>query len=311
VNETDTPPTQEAPLILVADDSPTALKVTSSVLIEQGYRVAQVADGLQAVEATMELQPAAIVVDLKMPKMDGYEVCLHVKQEKNRFIPILLLTAREDIESLVKGLESGADDYIIKPFNEMEFIARIKVLLRLKMLNDDLLEANKKLKYLSTRDELTGMYNHRYFIHMLHKLSKSCQAEAGNLCLVIFDLDHFKKINDTYGHLEGDRALRTISAHLQKSFTKDATLARYGGEEFIALFPNRSQDTVIKEVQACLDSCARITLQCKNQSYHVTLSAGISSSSHIRSYDPNTLIQRADNLLYVSKRSGRNRLSHS
>ncbi len=299
----------DSPTILVADDSPTALKVTSSVLIKQGYKLILVSDGEQAIQQTLQQKPSACVIDLKMPKKDGFEVCREIKKQKDLFIPILLLTAREDIESLVQGLESGADDYIIKPFIEMEFIARIGVLLRLKKLNEELMHANRRLEYLSIHDELTDLYNHRFFIQTLEQLMVQSKKEKSNLCLGIFDLDHFKKVNDTHGHLEGDRVLKLLAEHLISSFTSDTILARYGGEEFTALFPKRSMDFAISACQCAIDDFAKTVLRSGNSSYRITVSAGVTSTDAIKSYTPSDLIQEADRLLYQSKNAGRNKLS--
>ncbi len=299
---------REPETILIADDSPTALKVTSSVLIKRGYKVYMVTDGEQAVRETQRLQPSAVVVDLKMPKKDGYQVCMELKSDKEHYYPILLLTAREDIESMVQGLESGADDYIIKPFNEMEFIARIRVMLRLKRLNDDLLFANKKLKYLSDHDALTSLYNRRYYISALEVLITSAASSGNNLCLAIFDVDFFKKVNDTYGHLEGDKVLKTVANHLSDSFTDDFILARYGGEEFTVLCPNRSMNFMIDACQKIIDDCRKIPFKWKDTEYHVTISAGICCTDVLHSYNSDELIQEADKMLYQAKKNGRDRL---
>lgn len=295
--------------ILVADDSPTALKMTTSVLAKYNYHVITACDGEQAVNVALSKQPSACVIDLKMPKKDGFQVCKEIKKQKENFIPILLLTAREDIESLVAGLESGADDYIIKPFNEMEFIARIRVLLRLKKLNEELLNANRRLHYLSTHDELTDLYNHRYFIESFNQIVKTAYLEKSDLGLALFDIDHFKQINDTYGHLEGDKVLKKIATLLQDSFTSDTILARYGGEEFVAVFPNRKPEFVINAVQQVINDCAQRVFKFEKFTYRVTLSAGIASTSTTKSYSTRELIQSADQLLYHSKNTGRNKVS--
>ncbi|EKD28577.1 MAG: response regulator/GGDEF protein [uncultured bacterium] len=296
--------------ILIADDSPTALKVTSFVLEKSGYKVIQVNDGEKAVTETFNQKPHAVVVDLKMPKKDGYQVCREIKQDKNFYFPILLLTAREDIESMVKGLDSGADDYIVKPFNDMEFIARIRVLLRLKKLNDELLFANKRLEFLSTHDELTDLYNHRFFIQKLNQLFTKSKKEKINLCLAIFDIDNFKHINDSYGHLEGDYVLNKIAKHLNDTFDSDVIIARYGGEEFTALFTNQKNQYAINSCQKVIDACAKLVFNHKDEKYKVTLSGGLSSIDSKDVYNANDLIQLSDQLLYNSKRTGKNKLSY-
>ncbi|MBN2144809.1 MAG: diguanylate cyclase, partial [Candidatus Aureabacteria bacterium] len=203
----------------------------------------------------------------------------------------------------------GADDYIIKPFNEMEFIARIRVMLRLKRLNDELMTANRRLKYLSTHDELTDLFNHRYFIAIFDKLIRETMENETNLCLALFDIDHFKQVNDTYGHLEGDRVLKSIAQLLTDSFTSDTVIARYGGEEFVGLFPNRSLSFVVEACQNVLDDCVKMVFVREGKEHHLTMSAGISCTNVLNSYRANELIQSADKLLYQSKNSGRNKLT--
>ena len=216
--------------VLVVDDSSTARMITSSVLRDYGYWVETAVDGAEGVRKAKFFNPDAMVVDLRMPKMDGFQVCEHIRKSgEKEYIPVLLLTAREDVESVVKGLESGADDYITKPFNEMEFIARVKVLLRLKGLQDELHKANKKLERLSIMDGLTGIFNHRYFQEKIYELLKTMRSEKKELVIGLFDLDYFKMVNDTYGHLTGDRVLKKTSEIIQKNIRSKDILARYGG----------------------------------------------------------------------------------
>ena len=277
--------------------------------MKRGYKVVMVTDGEQAVRETQRLHPHAVVVDLKMPKKDGYQVCAELKSDKEHYYPILLLTAREDVESMVQGLESGADDYIVKPFNEMEFIARVRVMLRLKRLNDELLYANRKLKYLSDHDELTSLYNHRYFVNALDILMSSAASSQRNISLSIFDVDFFKKVNDTYGHLEGDKVLKTMAKHLSDSFPDEFIIARYGGEEFTVIFPDKSMEFAVEATQKVIDGCHKILFKCNGSEYKVAMSAGVCSTDSIESYTPGDLIQEADKLLYQSKKNGRNRLT--
>lgn len=302
---------KDAELILVADDSPTARKVTSSVLLKNGYNVVQVEDGEMAIEETLKQKPSAIVVDLKMPKKNGYEVCYEIKKQKDIYFPTLLLTAREDTESMVQGLESGADDYIIKPFNEMEFIARIRVLLRMGKLNNELLSLNKKLKYLSNHDEMTGLYNHRFFVQKLDSLMKTSKSETSNLCLAMFDIDHFKTINDTFGHLEGDNVLKKVAELIESTLKTAAIIARYGGEEFAVIFDNRSLKFAVSACEEVITKCRKLKFFAKNTSYFVTISGGVACTDFIKNNDSEGLIQAADQLLYSSKKTGRNKLSFS
>ena len=169
---------------------------------------------------------------------------------------------------------------------------------------------NKKLKYLSDHDELTSLYNHRYFVTSLEKIMRSSASSKTNVCLSIFDVDFFKKVNDSYGHLEGDKVLKTMAQHLSDSFTEDCIIARYGGEEFTAIFPDRSVEFAVKATQQVIEDCHKISFKCQNTEYKVTMSAGVCSTDVLQSYKPGDLIQETDKLLYQSKKNGRNRVTY-
>ncbi|MBN1522187.1 MAG: diguanylate cyclase [Candidatus Aureabacteria bacterium] len=298
--------------ILVVDDSSTARMITSSVLRDYGFWVETAIDGEEGIKKAKSFSPDAMVVDLRMPKMDGFQVCENIKQlGKNQYIPVLLLTAREDVESVVRGLESGADDYITKPFNEMEFIARVKVLLRLKSLQDELQKANKKLERLSIIDGLTGIYNHRYFQEKFDDFLAKASKKNEHLVIGLFDLDYFKMVNDTYGHLIGDRVLKKITEILQQNIQQKDVLARYGGEEFVVIFPEATVNETFDVCQKFLKDIENYEFSAGEKTFKLTISGGLAAYKPGDKADKDRLIHDADMALYTSKREGRNRITIS
>ena len=303
---------KERKKILVVDDSSTARMITSSVLRDYGFWVETAVDGEEGIKKAKTFNPDAMVVDLRMPKMDGFQVCEHIKKfGKGQYIPILLLTAREDIESVVRGLESGADDYITKPFNEMEFIARVKVLLRLKSLQDELYKANKKLERLSIIDGLTGIFNHRYFQEKFEELLEDARNKKEPLVIGLFDLDYFKMVNDTYGHIVGDKVLKTIAEIIRKNLKSSDVLARYGGEEFVVIFPNMKLNEAFIICNGILKEIESFKFDANGKSFNLTVSGGLAEYNPESEIDKDKLLHKADMALYTSKREGRNRITIS
>jgi two-component system, cell cycle response regulator len=247
-----------------------------------------------------------------MPKMDGLQVCETIKHlTRVQYIPILLLTARDEVESIVKGLESGADDYITKPFNEMEFIARVKVMLRLKSLQDELQQANKKLERLSIIDGLTGIYNHRYFQEKFQELLDYAKQHQRELVLGLYDLDHFKNVNDTYGHLTGDKVLTKVTEVIQQNIKQNDVLARYGGEEFVVVFAENALEEAFQISAKVLREIEGFEFTSGESKFRLTMSGGLTSYRPGDEADKDKLIHEADMALYKSKREGRNRITLS
>lgn len=302
---------KERKKILVVDDSSTARMITSSVLRDYGFWVETAVNGEEGIKKAKSFNPDAMVVDLRMPKMDGFQVCEHIKKlGKGQYIPILLLTAREDVESVVKGLESGADDYITKPFNEMEFIARVKVLLRLKSLQDELYQANKKLEKLSIIDGLTGIFNHRYFQERFSEALKNAKESKKSLIIGLFDLDYFKVVNDTYGHIVGDKVLKRVVEIMKKNLNKQDILARYGGEEFVVVFYNDDINEVFSVCERILKEVESFNFSADDKNFNITISCGLARfNPEIENIDKDKLLHKADMALYNSKREGRNRIT--
>lgn len=226
--------------ILVVDDVPVNVQLLTTYLTSVGYEVVTARDGQEALDQVAATLPDLILLDVMMPKLNGFEVCERLKSDPvTRIIPVIMVTALNEIEDKIKATESGADDFVSKPFNKLELLTRVKSLLRIKQLHDELsakvreLElARERLRQLAITDGLTGLYNHRYFKEHLEQELYRASRHQSRVSVVMVDIDHFKKFNDTYGHPAGDAILRAIGRLLKENIRKIDLAARYGGEEF-------------------------------------------------------------------------------
>jgi two-component system, cell cycle response regulator len=229
----------DTPLILVVDDNPDNLEIISTRLRFRGYDVAVAERGEEAIAKVHEVDPDLILLDIMMPDMDGYEVARRIRRKKDlAYIPIIVVTARDSTEDKVTGLDAGADDYLTKPINFPELEARVRSMLRIKRLQDQLEEKNRELEQLSIRDGLTGLYNHRHLHELLAEEYERSRRTGEPVSVVMLDLDRFKEVNDTYGHQAGDRVLEELADILRESAREIDRLGRYGGEEFMAILPD-------------------------------------------------------------------------
>jgi diguanylate cyclase (GGDEF)-like protein len=226
--------------ILVVDDVPVNVQLLTTYLASVGYDVFTARDGQEALDRVPVVQPDLILLDVMMPKLNGFEVCERLKSDSaTKIIPVIMVTALNEIEDKIKATESGADDFVSKPFNKLELLTRVKSLLRIKQLHDELRakvkeleQARERLRQLAITDGLTGLYNHRYLKEHLEQELLRANRHQLHASVVMLDIDHFKKFNDTYGHPAGDAILRTIAKLLKENIRKIDLAARYGGEEF-------------------------------------------------------------------------------
>ena len=267
-----------------------------------------------------------ILMDLIMPDTDGIEASRRIKAVKHlEDIPIIMITVKDEVKSLEEALESGVIDYLPKPVNKLELLARVRSVLRLKNEMDrrkrrekklietarKLAAANKKLARLSSTDGLTGVANHRYFDQFIQREWKRANREKTSLALIMADIDFFKSFNDTYGHLEGDECLKQVALALNNALKRPVDLlARYGGEEFIAVLPNtdlKGAAALAEEMRSAVEAL-RIPHKGSSTADHVTVSLGVGAAVPRRDSKPAELISAVDEALYDAKKSGRNRV---
>lgn len=225
--------------VLVADDDPMYRAALKRWLEEWGYDVTLVADGAHAWEAmSQESAPELLIVDWVMPEIDGTELCRRIRQRERTPYPyILLVTAKDEKQDVVRGLDAGADDYLTKPFDRSELRARLNVGKRLLKLQQELIQAREELRFRATHDVLTGVLNRGALLEMLHRELERGARSGTATAVLMLDLDHFKQVNDTYGHLAGDAVLREVARRMMEVVRSYDFIGRYGTEEFLIVLP--------------------------------------------------------------------------
>ncbi|MEX0892365.1 MAG: diguanylate cyclase [Gemmatimonadota bacterium] len=296
--------------ILVVDDNRDNVEIIATRLRYRGYEMIEATNGEEALAAVDEQPPDLILLDVMLPDIDGYEISRRIKgNESLGYIPIILVTARDSTQDKVMGLDAGADDYLTKPINFPELEARVRSMLRIKRLQDELEEKNEELERLSISDGLTGLFNHRHIHGLLAEEFE--RAERGNhpLTVAMFDLDHFKGINDTHGHQAGDRVLEQMADILRESAREIDRMGRYGGEEFMVLLPDTDLEegaTFVERIRKRIAD-GSFTIG-DDQTINITISAGVATYPHETVRSPEALVRMADNALYAAKEGGRDRV---
>lgn len=288
--------------ILVVDDNKLNLRLLQDILEDEKYKVYTTDSGFSVLEMAHNLKPDVILLDIMMPGMDGYDVCRLLKSDEEVMdIPVIMVTAKTEGNDLKIAFEMGAADYIKKPFDELEIIARIHSVLRTKQSQDI-------LKDKASRDGLTGIYNHALLIQLFEKEIKKQAISGDDVSFVMLDIDHFKKINDSYGHTIGDAVLKELAMILSTSIRDSDYVGRYGGEEFSIILTKMNNDDTY-------EWCEMLRKKIQNHKFYagdlliqVTVSMGFyckSAKDTIGSYD---MIKTSDEALYKAKQNGRNKV---
>jgi diguanylate cyclase (GGDEF)-like protein len=294
--------------VLVADDSAFYRKSLERLLKLWDYEVVLAADGAEAWEIlSKEGAPSLAVLDCIMPGMSGPEVCNAIRaRDKGPYIYVVLLSAKGEHEDVLEGFERGADDYLRKPFHEMELRARLRVGERIIRAQRELLEMRERLQFQATHDSMTTLWNNAAIAEILHKEIKREKRQGGTLSVCLIDLDHFKAVNDTYGHLVGDDALKAAASRMFHAVREYDSLGRYGGEEFLAILPGCAATDAIATVERMRLALCSEPLLTEPSPIKVTGSFGICV------WNPGLgvadLLSRADHALYAAKMAGRNRV---
>lgn len=302
-------PSEKPFRVAVVDDDGAIRRLVRLFLKRAGYDVSEFATGTEARQALLTTDWDLAILDRRLPDMDGVELCQELKANpefKTRYI--IMLTGEDEQEDKVEGLDLGADDYMTKPFQYAELLARIRAGKRIVDLQKELVETNKRLERLSITDGLTRLYNHRYFQDELARAFEESQRYGRPLSLAIIDLDFFKKINDTYGHAVGDEVLKGVSHIFNESIRSTDLVARYGGEEFTVMMPETElQDAVVfaEKIRGLVEATPIST---QAGPLAVTVSIGTASVPHTSVHAAKELIVAADKALYRAKSSGRNQV---
>ena len=302
--------------VLVVDDLPDNVEILRARLESRGYEVATASNGQEALDSVHADPPQLILCDVMMPGIDGYEVSRRIKaDDKLPFIPIILVTALGETEHIVQGLETGADDYIAKPYHFQELEARVRAMLRIKRLQDELdqknreLEVvNRRLKKLSITDGLTELFNHRHVHELLTDEFERSRRTGEPLAVTMIDLDKFKSVNDTYGHPTGDVILYETARILRDTAREIDMPGRYGGEEFIVILPNTAEDEAARFAERVRTTVEEYLYRDEANEIRMTCSSGGASFRCTGVATPEQLLMAADVALYVAKESARNRV---
>ena len=298
--------------ILIVDDNAMIRSEIKAVLMKDGSfaHFQEAADGLTAFKAIMETPPDLVLCDLVMPGFDGLKFLgLKASRKELEQIPVIILTAEDDLDRKAEILERGALDYVTKPFHEKELLARVRIHTKLKLLQDELREKNAQLEMLSVTDALTGLANRRRLMARLEEEVQRARRFRTPLSVVMIDIDHFKQVNDTHGHAMGDEVLRNIGALLKAGVRATDLAARYGGEELTLVLPHTDAPGALLVAEGLRQRFAELEHHLDGVSLRKTASLGVATrdgQSEIPSAEE--LLKHADEALYRAKQGGRDRV---
>jgi two-component system cell cycle response regulator len=296
--------------ILIAEDDPNFRRLLAETLAMWGYEVVVAENGdaaLQILQA--EDPPQLAMLDWMMPGMNGIDVCRKVREErKDSYTYIILLTSQQRDEDLVTGMESGADDYITKPFKHNELRLRLRAGRRIIELQNELIAARDTFRTKASHDSLTGLWNHEEILHILAQELARAEREDKCVGVIMADIDFFKKINDTHGHLAGDAVLRSTAGKMHSLMRSYDFIGRYGGEEFLFILPECCLECAAAFAERVRQCVSGDPIDTPEGMIPVTISLGVTASCKDRTKDADFFVKAADEALYRAKENGRNRV---
>ena len=293
--------------ILIAEDDPVSQRMLQSFLTKWGYEIIAVSSGTEALRILEGPDaPPLAVLDWMMPGMEGPEICREIRKDPERpYTYVLLLTARTQKEDLLKGLEAGADDYLTKPFDVQELRARLHVGRRILDLQHHLLAATDELRFRASHDMLTGIPNRGTILEAVNRERARQIRDGGSFGVILADLDHFKAVNDTYGHLAGDIVLKEAACRMRACVRSYDSVGRYGGEEFLIVVPTGDGNSTAAVAERVREAISEKPVMTESGPISVTASLGIAVSID---RDAKEVLRSADEALYCAKARGRNRV---
>ena len=298
--------------LLIVDDSPTIRQTIKDAVTANGMfsTILEAKDGMEALKLFFNNKIDFVVTDVMMPKVDGYKFISTIKNsELGRDIPVIMLSAsRKEFVDKLKGFNIGASDYLIKPFDGSELLARINVFLKIQELQNELKKKNALLEQLSITDTLTGLYNRRYFYEHINMHTAHVKRHPGAFGCLMIDIDHFKSINDTYGHDVGDKILKSVSGIMTKEMRSGEVLARFGGEEFIVCLCEVNEKEAVVAAERMRKAVEDANLAEDDNPVKITISIGVVIYPQQGLENSDNVIKAADEALYHAKETGRNKV---
>jgi two-component system cell cycle response regulator len=294
-------------VVLLVEDSAAIRALVRRMLVAGGHTVVEAAGGAAALVVCREQQPDVVLLDVEMPEMSGWDVLAAMKADPDlRDVPVVFLTGRSDTTDMVDGLRLGAHDYLRKPCEPTELLARVQAAARVKRLQDELRQRNEDLDRISRTDALTGLRNRRHVEEYLVKLTSLARRNAEPIAVLVIDIDHFKSVNDTHGHDAGDAVLREVAGRMLGSVRLEDMVGRWGGEEFLVVLPNTAAEGAAELAERLRQVVAETPCRvAEGEAVQVTISVGCAASLMD---DAGTLVRSADAAMYEAKESGRNRV---
>jgi diguanylate cyclase (GGDEF)-like protein len=298
----------ESTRVLVVQADETERLFQRALFADAGLTVIEAATGAEALDFLATDRPDLVVLGRALPDMDGLELLPRLKSGELDFVPVLVLSHRGEIAERVRGLQLGADDYLARPCDPAELLARAKALLRNKLTHDKIRKLQVSLEQMVVSDPLTGLHNRRYLMDRLTQEMQRADRHGDPLAFAMIDLDGFKPINDQFGHVVGDKVLRAVGNAVARCVRVSDIAARYGGDEFAVILPQTPPEGAMRVVERMLRTISELTLQdSEGKSCKVTASLGLAYYPAEDIETPEDLIHSADGALYGAKRSGKNR----
>ena len=305
--------------ILVIEDSKSSLQLLCEHITRMGITPLPATTGAQGFEIFLSQHPDLILLDIVMPDINGYEVAQRIRQHEQvgDWTPIIFLSSLNKDKDVEKGISAGGDDYLLKPISEVVLGAKIRAMQRIIQMRQSLLvttrkldSANQELRRLTSLDGLTEVANRRHFDEVLAREWRRAMRQCDEVSVIMCDIDHFKRYNDTYGHQDGDEVLRQVACALRGSMDRGGDLlARYGGEEFVAVLPGTSRSGAAFVAGQMRQAIYELSIEHNGSPYGiVTASFGVASAQAEQSVNPLDIVGAADRALYEAKRAGRNRV---
>lgn len=291
--------------ILVVDDDPASVSLIKSVLEAKGLLVDTASSGAEGLEKISKNKPHLLLLDVNMPGENGLETLKKIRRSLD-YISVIFISARSEVEEVVEGLDTGADDYLPKPFDPRELVARVNAQLRIKEIRDQLRVANEKLAELVNIDELTGLFNMRSVYQKLDQELQRAQRYERQVGVVMVDMDEFKSVNDDFDHLFGSFVLKEMGVLIQDNIRNIDFGARYGGDEFLIVLTETDLPGAKVFCERLRQEVANKTFSHEEASKKLTVSIGFAVSKNDEKTDARSLIKKADEALYESKHQGRN-----